>query len=84
VEWDLKVAKDLKIIDPPRPKELEAMDLLDAGKTWTIPNMMERPGMKILLEEGLLEGKRTFRMYDRIGELYEPVWREMVEKEFPI
>ena len=84
VEWELKVAKDLKIIDPPRPKELEAMDLLDAGKTWTIPNMMERPGMKILLEEGLLEGKRTYKMYDRIGELYEPGWRKMVEKEFPI
>jgi glutaconate CoA-transferase subunit B len=84
VEWELKVAKDLKILDPPSPKELETMDLLDAGKTWTVPNMMERPGMKILLEEGLLEGKRTYKMYDRIGELFEPAWRKMIEKEFPI
>ena len=84
VGWDLKVAKDLKIIDPPRPKELEVMDLLDPGKTWTIANMMERPTMKILLEGGLLEGKRTYEMYDKIAELYETGWRKMVETEFPI
>jgi glutaconate CoA-transferase subunit B len=84
VGWDLKVAKDLKIIDLPTPKELEAIDLLDPARTWTIPNILERPVSKVALEKGLLEGKRPYEMYDEIGEIYETAWRKMIEKEFPI
>ncbi|MDY6836044.1 MAG: CoA-transferase [Chloroflexota bacterium] len=84
VEWNLKVTEDLQVIDPPRPKEMEAIRLLDPGETWTIPNLMERPTSKILLFGGLLEGKRTFEMYDKIGELYESSWRIMLNKRLPI
>jgi glutaconate CoA-transferase, subunit B len=48
--WGLKVAKDLKIIEPPTERELEAMKLMDPNGGWTIANLLDRPVGKILRE----------------------------------
>jgi glutaconate CoA-transferase subunit B len=74
IEWDLKVAKDLKVIEPPTERELWAMKLMDPDGMWTIPNMMDRPVGKILAS-----GKFDYEGYDYLLGLREAGWRKAME-----
>jgi glutaconate CoA-transferase subunit B len=50
IPWDLKVARELKIIEPPTERELWALRLMDPLCQYTIANIMDRPIGKILAE----------------------------------
>jgi len=55
--WDLKIAKDLKIMQPPTEKELTALKLMDPTGQYIIASIMDRPiGKLILAGEIGLEG----------------------------
>jgi glutaconate CoA-transferase subunit B len=59
--WDLKVAKELKIIVPPTERELWALRLMDPTGQYIIASILDRPLGKIILEGKLnLEGYCTF------------------------
>jgi len=59
--WDLKVAKEPKIIEPPTERELWALRLMDPNGQYIIANIMDRPIGKIILERKFdLEGYDTF------------------------
>ena len=61
IPWDLKVAEELKIIEPPTERELWALRLMDPTGQYIIANIMDRPLGKIILEGKLnLEGYNTF------------------------
>ena len=59
--WDLKIAKELKIIEPPTERELWALRLMDPNGQYIIANVMDRPLGKIIMERKFdLEGYDTF------------------------
>jgi glutaconate CoA-transferase subunit B len=59
--WDLKIAKELKIIEPPTERELWALRLMDPNGQYLIANVMDRPLGKIIMERKFdLEGYDTF------------------------
>jgi len=59
--WDLKVADELKIIEPPTERELWALRLMDPTGQYIIASIMDRPLGKIILEGRLnLEGYSTY------------------------
>jgi len=61
IPWDLKAAKELKIIEPPTERELWALKLMDPLGQYTIANIMDRPIGKIIMEGKFdLEGYHTF------------------------
>ena len=72
--WDLRVAKELKIIEPPTKRELWAMELMDPNKSFIIANVLDRPLGKILLE-----GKFNIEGYDTYLKDYERSAREAME-----
>jgi glutaconate CoA-transferase subunit B len=47
--WDLKVAKDLKILQPPTDKEMTALKLMDPGGQYIIASILDRPIGKLIL-----------------------------------
>jgi glutaconate CoA-transferase subunit B len=47
--WDLKIAKDLKILQPPTEKEMKALKLMDPLGQYTIASIMDRPIGKLIL-----------------------------------
>lgn len=72
--WDLKIAKELKIIEPPTERELWALRLMDPNGQYIIANVMDRPLGKIIMERKFdLEGYDTF-----LG-LIESAIREVLE-----
>jgi glutaconate CoA-transferase subunit B len=74
--WDLKVAKELKIIEPPTERELWALRLMDPNGQYIIASIMDRPIGKIIMERKFdLEGYDTFLglMERAIGEVLESV-----------
>jgi hypothetical protein len=57
----LKIAKELKIIEPPTERELWALRLMDPNGQYIIANVMDRPLGKIIMERRFdLEGYDTF------------------------
>lgn len=55
--WDLKVANDLKIMQPPTEKEMTALNLMDPMGQYIIASIMDRPIGKLILEGNIgLEG----------------------------
>lgn len=74
IPWDLKVAKELKIIEPPTERELWAMRLLDPGGNWTIANLMDRPIGKVLMG-----GKSDLEGLNILLELGESAMKEVME-----
>ena len=57
IPWDLKVAKELKIIEPPTERELTALRLMDPTGQYIIASIMDRPIGKIIMQGKIgLEG----------------------------
>ena len=74
IPWDLKIAKELKIIEPPTERELWALRLMDPNGQYIIASVMDRPIGKIIMERKFnLEGYDTF-----LG-LIESAIREVLE-----
>jgi glutaconate CoA-transferase subunit B len=74
IPWDLKISKELKIIEPPTERELWALRLMDPNGQYTIASVMDRPIGKIIMERKFdLEGYDTF-----LG-LMESAMREVLE-----
>ena len=46
IPWNLKVAKKLKIIEPPTERELWALRLMDPNGQYIIANIMDRPSVR--------------------------------------
>ena len=72
--WDLKVAKELKIIEPPKERELWALRLMDPLGQYTIASIMDRPIGKIIAE-----GKYDLEGYDTFLKLNETAIQEVLE-----
>jgi glutaconate CoA-transferase subunit B len=72
--WDLEVAKELKIIEPPTGRELWALRLMDPLGQYTIASIMNRPIGKIIME-----GKFNFEGYDTFLKLAEEAIQEVLE-----
>ncbi len=59
--WELEIAEELKIIEPPTERELWALKLMDPLGQYTIASIMDRPIGKIIMEGKFnLEGYNTF------------------------
>ena len=59
--WDLKVAREPKVIEPPTERELWALRLMDPNGQYIIASVMDRPIGKIIAERKFdLEGYDTF------------------------
>ena len=59
--WELRIADELKIIEPPTERELWALKLMDPLGQYTIASIMDRPIGKIIMEGKFnLEGYDTF------------------------
>jgi len=72
--WDLKVAEELKIMEPPAERELWALRLMDSMGQYIIANIMDRPIGKIIME-----GKLDLAGYDEFYTLGEKAIREVLE-----
>lgn len=47
--WELKITKDLKIMQPPTEREMTALKLMDPMGQYTIASIMDRPIGKLIL-----------------------------------
>ncbi|MBU4316645.1 MAG: glutaconate CoA-transferase [Proteobacteria bacterium] len=65
VPWDLKVADNLKIIEPPNQGEIDAIALMDPGKAYLEESMMNRPVALISMS-----GRRDLNAYREIAEIF--------------
>ena len=72
--WDLKVAEELKIIEPPTERELWALKLLDSTSQYIIASVMDRPIGKIIEA-----GKLNLEGYDEFLGLTEKALKEILE-----
>ena len=74
IPWNLKVAKEPKIIEPPTERELWALRLMDPNGQYIIASVMDRPIGKIIME-----GKFDLEGYDTFLGLLEGAIREVLE-----
>jgi glutaconate CoA-transferase subunit B len=72
--WDLKVAEELKIIEPPTERELWALKLMDSTRNYIVASVMERPIGRIIDA-----GKLNLEGYDEYLRLTEEALREILE-----
>jgi glutaconate CoA-transferase subunit B len=72
--WNLKVADELKILEPPTERELWALGLMDPTGQYTIANIMDRPLGKIILE-----GKFNLEGYNTFMEISDRAMREVLD-----
>lgn len=72
--WDLKVAEELKIMEPPTERELWALRLMDSTSQYIVPSVMDRPLGKIILA-----GKLNLEGYDEFLGLMEKALREILD-----
>ncbi len=72
--WDLKVADELKIIEPPTERELWALGLMDPTGQYTIASIMDRP-----LGQIILGGKLDLEGYSSYLELSERAIKEVLD-----
>ena len=74
IPWDLKVAGELKIIEPPTERELWALRLMDPTGQYIIASIMDRPLGKIILE-----GKLDLEGYNMLLDLSDRAIREVLD-----
>jgi hypothetical protein len=72
--WDLKVAEELKIMEPPTERELWALRLMDSTSNYIVASVMDRPIGKIIEA-----GKLNLEGYDEFLGLTEKALREILE-----
>jgi glutaconate CoA-transferase subunit B len=72
--WDLKVAEEPKIIEPPTERELWALKLMDPLSQYIVPKILDRPIGKILAE-----GVLNLEQYDRFLQIVERAIQEVLE-----
>jgi glutaconate CoA-transferase subunit B len=72
--WDLKVAEELKIMEPPTERELWALKLTDSMSNYIVPNVMNRPIGKIIAA-----GKLNLEGYDEYLGMTERAIAELLE-----
>jgi glutaconate CoA-transferase subunit B len=72
--WDLKVAEEPKIMEPPTERELWALRLMDSTCQYIVPSVMDRPLGKIIQA-----GKLNLEGYDEFLGLTEKALREILE-----
>ena len=72
--WDLKIAEELKLIEPPTERELWALKLMDPTGQYIIASIMDRPIGKIILG-----GKFNLEGYDTYLKLVEKAIDEVLE-----
>jgi glutaconate CoA-transferase subunit B len=72
--WDLKIARELKIIEPPTDRELWALKLMDPLCQYIIAKIVDRPIGKILAE-----GVLNLGQYDRFLQITERAIQEVME-----
>jgi glutaconate CoA-transferase subunit B len=65
VPWDLKVADNLKIIEPPTQGEIDAISLMDPGKAYLEDSILNRPVALISMS-----GRRDLNAYREIAEIF--------------
>ena len=70
IPWRLKMAKDLKIIQPPTEDETKAIAMIDPQLRYTVATALERPAGKVVLS-----GKTDLASYNYLLELNENSWR---------
>jgi len=75
--WDLKVAKELKIMEPPTDRELWALRLMDSTSNYILANVMDRPIGKFILA-----GKLDLEGYDQYLGMQEKALREILQSVF--
>ena len=71
--WHLKVARELKIIEPPAERELWAMKLMDPVGLWTVPKVLETTVGRLVLS-----GKRDIESYNTLEAEREAAWRKVM------
>ena len=71
VPWDLKVADNLNILDPPLQEEIDAIALMDPGKAYLEDSVLNRPVAQISLS-----GRRDLNAYREIGEIFREKFQE--------
>ena len=72
--WNLKVAGELKIIEPPGERELWAMKLTDPVGLWTVPKVLDTTVGRLVLS-----GKRDIEGYNTLEGEREAAWRKVLE-----
>jgi glutaconate CoA-transferase subunit B len=72
--WDLEVADELKVIEPPTERELWALKLMDSTRNYIVASVMERPIGRIIDA-----GKLNLEGYDEYLRLTEEALREILE-----
>jgi glutaconate CoA-transferase subunit B len=75
--WDLKVAEELKIMEPPTERELWALRLMDSTSNYILANVMDRPIGKFILA-----GKLDLEGYDQYLGMQEKALREILQSVF--
>jgi glutaconate CoA-transferase subunit B len=72
--WNLKVAGELKIIEPPTERELWAMRLMDPVGLWTVPKVLDTTVGKLVLS-----GKHDIEGYNTLEDEREAAWRKALQ-----
>ena len=72
--WNLKVARELKIIAPPTERELWVMRLMDPLGLWTVARVLDTTLGKLVLS-----GKHDIEAYNALEEGREAAWRKALE-----
>jgi hypothetical protein len=72
--WELKVAPELKIIEPPTERELKVLKLMDPTGQYTIASIMNRPIGRLLMQ-----GKLGLEGCDEFCKLGEDAVREVLD-----
>ena len=73
--WDLKIADDLKIIDPPSDEEMGAIELMDPGRGYLEESILNRPVTKIMLS-----GRNDINAYRDVAEIFRKKMEEAKER----
>jgi glutaconate CoA-transferase subunit B len=72
--WNLKVAGELKVIEPPTERELWAMRLMDPIGLWTVGKVLDTTLGKLVLS-----GKHDLEAYNTFEEAKEAAWRKAMD-----
>jgi glutaconate CoA-transferase subunit B len=72
--WDLKVAGELKIMEPPTERELWALRLMDSTSQYIVASVMDRPIGRIIST-----GKLNLEGYDEFLGMQEKALREILQ-----
>jgi glutaconate CoA-transferase subunit B len=72
--WNLEVAGELKVIEPPTERELWAMRLMDPVGLWTVGKVLDTTLGKLVLS-----GKHDLEAYNTFEEAQEAAWRKAMD-----